>query len=103
MEEDLREPKVFFDTGCTHPITTKVAVEGMKMEISPLRVVLVIIQANGELLKLLGTCRMFIEADNFGGRRMIDCAVIDVGEIKETIILLGYLKQWNLLHESFPH
>ena len=33
------------------------------MEIAPLSEVLEIIQADGEPLKLLGTCRMFIESE----------------------------------------
>ena len=34
-----------FDTGCTHPITTKAVVERIGMEIKPLKEVLGIIQA----------------------------------------------------------
>ena len=56
------------------------------MEVSPSREVLEIIQANGEPLKILVTCRMSIEANNLGGRRMTDCAVIDGGGSMETLI-----------------
>ena len=91
-----------FDTGCTHPVTTTAVSEGLKMEIEPLREVSEIIQADGEPLKLLGSCRIFLESDNFGGRRMIDCAVIDGGKSKETLISIDYLKKWNLLHQTFP-
>ena len=33
---------------------------------------------------------------------MIDCAVIDGGKSKETLISIDYLKKWNLLHQTFP-
>ena len=39
-----------FDTGRTHPITTKAVVEGIGMEIDPLKEVLEIIQAIGKPL-----------------------------------------------------
>ena len=45
---------------------------------------------------------MFIEADNLGVRRRINCAVIDGEGSKETLIALEHLKKWNSLHESFP-
>ena len=45
---------------------------------------------------------MFIEADNLGGRRMINCAVIGGEGSKETLISLEYLKKWNLLLNTFP-
>ena len=55
-----------FDTGCTHPVTTTAVVEGLKMKIEPLREVSEIIQADGEPLKLLGSCRIILESDNLG-------------------------------------
>ena len=61
------------------------------MAIEPsLKEVLEIIQANGKPLKRLGGCRMFIEADNLGGRRMINCAVIYGEGSKEKLISLEY-------------
>ena len=56
-----------FDTGCTHPVTTTAVVKGLKMELEPLKEVSEIIQADGQPLKLLGLCRMFLESDNLGG------------------------------------
>ena len=52
-----------FDTGCTHPITTRAVAEGMKASIEPLDEVLENIQASGELRKILGTIRLYIEAE----------------------------------------
>ena len=69
-----------FDTGCTHTVTTTAKIEGLKMEIEPLREVSEIIQADG-------SCRIFLESDKLGERRMIDCAVIDGGKAKR----LSYL------------
>ena len=34
---------------------------------------------------------------------MIDCAVIDGGKSKQTLISIDYLKKWNLLHQTFPN
>ena len=56
-----------FNTGCTHLVTTTAVAEGLKMEIEPLREVSKIIQADGDPLKVLGSCRMFLESDNLGG------------------------------------
>ena len=53
--------------GSTHPVTTTVVVEGLKMKLEPLKEVSEIIQADGQPLKLLGLCRMFLESDNLGG------------------------------------
>ena len=55
-----------FNIGCTHPITTKAVADGMETSIEPLNEVLEIIQASGELLKILGTIHKYIEADVFG-------------------------------------
>ena len=84
-------------------MTTTAVVEGLKMEIEPIREVSEIIQADGESLKLLGSCRMFLKSDNLGGRRMIDCAVIDRGKSKETLISIDYLKKRNVRHQIFPN
>ena len=51
--------------------------------------------------QLLGSVRMFLESDNLNGRRMIDCALINGGRSKETLISIVYLKKWNLLHQTF--
>ena len=75
-----------FDTGCTHPVTTTAVVEDLKLEIEPLREISEIIQADRQSLKLL-------KSDNLNGRRMIDCAVIDGGRSRETLISIDYLKK----------
>ena len=33
---------------------------------------------------------------------MIECAVIEAGNSRETLISIQYLKKWNLLHPTFP-
>ena len=71
------------------------------MENKPLRELSEIIQADGQSLKLFGSVRMFSESDNLNGRRLIDCAVIDGGKNKETLISIDYLKKWNLIHQTF--
>ena len=48
-----------FDTNCAHPITTSAVADGMKTSIEPLDEVLEIVQASGELLKVLRTIRMY--------------------------------------------
>ena len=74
------------DTGCTHPVTTIAVVEDLKLEIEPLGEISEIIQADRQSLKLL-------KSDNLNGRRMIDCAVIDGGRSRETLISIDYLKK----------
>ena len=57
-----------FETGCTHQVTTTAVVEGLKMELELLKEVSEIIQADGQPLKLLESCRMILESDNLGDR-----------------------------------
>ena len=60
-----------FDTGFTQPITPRAIADVIKKSIEPLDEVLEILQASAELLKILGTIQMCIEADLLGGRRMV--------------------------------
>ena len=50
-------------TGCTHPVTTTAVVEGLKMEIEPLRDVSEIIQVEGEPLRFLGSLSLTTSVD----------------------------------------
>ena len=46
---------------------------------------------------------MYIEANVLGGRRLVECAVIE-GDAIETLMYLNlFLKKWNMIHQSFPH
>ena len=44
------ERDAVFNTGCTHPVTTKTVTDGMKKKIEPLDEILLIVQASGETL-----------------------------------------------------
>ena len=66
-----------FDSGCTAPIIIKAVTDNLKMKLSPMKVPLEILQADGTALHIIGSAIIFIEADNLKGRRMIECAVID--------------------------
>ena len=45
---------------------------------------------------------MNIEADVLGGRKLVECAVIE-GDAIETLISLNLLIKWNIIHQSFLH
>ena len=51
------------DSGCTHPITTKTVTDAIKVEIEPLKKELTIIEALGKSLIILGTVKMYLEAE----------------------------------------
>ena len=85
-----------------NPITTREVVEDFKMKLNPVNKPLVIIQADGSALKIIGSAIIFLEAENMKGRRMIECALIEGNGEKEILISLEYLKKWGILHESFP-
>ena len=59
------------DTGGTFPVTTTAATKGMKAEIVPPKDKLDIIEASGKSLEVIGTCKMFIENEILGRRKMI--------------------------------
>ena len=86
------ETNICFDSGYTNPITTREVVEDLKMKLNPVNKPLVIIQADGSALKIIGSNIIFLEAENIKGRRMIECAVIEGNEAKETLISLKYLR-----------
>ena len=81
----------------------KEVVDDLKMKLNPVKKPLVIIQADGSALKIIGSAIIFLEADNIKGRRMIECAVIDGNGARETLISLDSLKKWGILHDTFPH
>ena len=73
------------------------------MKLNPVNKPLVIIQADGSALKIIGSAIIFLEAENIKGQRMIECAAMEGNGAKETLISLEYLKKWGIVHDSFPH
>ena len=65
------------DSGCTFPVTITAVTREMKAKIIPLRKELNIVEASGKTLEVLGTCKMFLEADVLGGRKLKKAAVIE--------------------------
>ena len=53
-----------FDSGCTAPITTKEVINDMKMKLEPVKEPLLIIQADGTALRIIGSAIIFLESDN---------------------------------------
>ena len=61
-----------------------------------------IIDTGNKALTVLGTARLFIQAEQLGiARKSIEVAVIDGGAEKEILISLHYLKKWDMVHPSF--
>ena len=58
------------DCGCTsiYPVTTKTITDIMKAEIKPLRETLTLIVASDNSLDILGTVKIFLEAEVLGGK-----------------------------------
>ena len=65
------------DSGCTFPVTITAVTKEIKAEIIPLKEELNIVEAYGKILDVIGTCKMFIENEVLGRRKMIEAAVID--------------------------
>ena len=52
-------------------------------------------------MEIIGTARIYINNEVLGGRKYVEAAVTRSNK-KETLISLGLLKKWDLVHESFP-
>ena len=91
------------DSGCTYPVTTKTVTDEMKDEIKPLKESLTIYEPSGKSLEVLGTEKMFLEAEVLGGRKLVEAVVMEGEGSKETLISLDLLNKWDLIHASFPH
>ena len=62
-----------------------------------------IIDAGNKTLAVLGTARLFIQAEQLRvARKSIEFAVIEGGYEKEILVSLSYLKKWDMVHSSFP-
>ena len=94
-----------WDSGCTFAIANLEVINQLKAKVIPLTQNLTIVEASGSPLSLLGTAKIFMEAEVLGdGRREIEVAVIQgVGDEKEVLVSLRLMKDWGMIHESFPH
>ena len=91
------------DSGCTFPVTSTAETKEMKAEIIPLKEELNIVKASGKILKDIGTCKMFLENEVLGGRKMVETAVIEGEGSEETLSSMELLKKWDLIHATFSH
>ena len=89
------------DSGCSFPLTSTAVVETLGIEVKPLKEKLVMLDASNRIMEVIGTARIYIDNQVLGGRKCVETAVIESSK-KETLISLGLLKKWDLLHESFP-
>ena len=70
-------------------------------EVKPLTEDLDIIYVSGRSLAILETVKMLIDNGILGGRKVVEAAVIHK-ERKEILISLQLLKEWDIIHDSFP-
>ena len=92
-----------WDTGCTQAIANLSVIKALGIQIEPLKRNMKIIDAGNKTLAVLGTARLFIQAEHLGvARKSIEVAVIEGGYEKEILISLFYLKKWDMVHSSFP-
>ena len=90
------------DLGCTYPLTTMTVTQAIKMQVTPLSRELIIVEASGKNLEILGTVKFYLEADVLGGRKMVEAAVIRGEGTKEVLVSLGLMKSWDIIHQTFP-
>ena len=64
------------DSGCTYPLTTMTVIIAIKVKVTPLYRELIIVEASGKNLEILGTVKFYLEADVLGNRRIVEAAVI---------------------------
>ena len=81
------------DSGCIYSVTTTAVTNEMRAEIRPLKESLTIIEASGKSLEVLGTLKIFLGAEVFGGRKLVEAAVIEGEGSKETLISLDLLEK----------
>ena len=90
------------DSGCTYPLTTMTVTEATKKKVQPLTSEVIIVEASGKNLEILGTVKFYLEADVLGGRKMVEAAVIRGEGTKEILVSLSLMKSWDIIHQSFP-
>ena len=89
------------DSGCSFPLTSTAVVEALGIEVKPLKEKLEMLDASNRIMEIIGTARIYIDNEVLGGRKCVEAAVTESNK-KETLIYLGLLKKWDLVHESFP-
>ena len=89
------------DSGCSFPLTSTAVVEAIGAEVMPLKQKLEMLDASNRIMEIIGTARIYIDNEVLGGRKYVEAAVTRSNK-KETLISLGLLKKWDLVHESFP-
>ena len=93
-----------WDTGCTFPVCSLAVIKELKVEVMPLTQDLIIVEASGSELEILGTVAIYILAEVLGSDgKQLEVAVIHGQEYnKEILVSLRLMKAWNGVHMSFP-
>ena len=89
MEENHPKQMEYSNCAVQRPLAVT---DDLKMNLSPVKEPLEIIQAYGTALHILGSAIIFIEPDNLKGRRMLECAVINGNGSRETLDSLEMMK-----------
>ena len=93
------------DSGCTKSIISKTICQDQNIPITPLSSYMIITNASGNSLNIIGTAKVYIENLKVLGdkRRLIEAAVLEGNQNdREILVSLKVLKTWGLIHESFP-
>ena len=81
------------DSECIYPITTKMVTDEMKVGIKLLERELKMMEASGKSVEILGTAKMYREAEE---SKITEAAVIEGEGSKVILISIGLLKKWDL-------
>merc|ERR1712002_1310847 len=94
------------DTGCTFSICSKSILDNLGVKILPLKRKLVIIDASGSSLPIVGTATINLCLPQVFGTSRRKCKDLEVavlqGWTREILLSLDFLKQINLVHSTFP-
>ena len=103
-DKSVQEESTCWDTGCTYPVASLAVMKELKAEIMPLTQDLIIVEASGSELKILGTAVIYMQAEVLGDdRKKLEVAIIEGQEgSKEILVSLKLMKAGNVVHQSFP-
>ena len=93
------------DSGCTKTIVSKQICQDLTIQISPLSSSMIITDASGNSLNIIGTAKFYISNTQVLGdkRKLIEAAVLEGNtNYREILISLKLLKTWGLIHATFP-
>ena len=93
------------DSGCTKTIVSKQICKDLNIQIKPLSSNMSITDASGRCLNIIGTAKMYISNTQVLGekRKLIEGAVLEGNtNDREILIRLKILKNWGLVHSTFP-